>query len=256
VSSLNPVLCDLYGLKIFVENDPSTVFRPLSIAAVVRGNENCASFSCRVWTSICGLTQSSMRICWFRVEALTNRTDTVLTDPQVDLIVQVVLERATAQSKIRAVVLVGSHARGTARPDSDIDIMLLATNPDAFRADTAWVAEIDWHAIGIRLRKWRDEEYGAAWSRRIWLANCRRQVELTFASVSWATADPIDAGTRRVISDGCRILHDPDRLLARLCKAIGREIEYADRVGVDADGYSKTTRTVVSLAEAHVLERK
>ncbi|MBV8362411.1 MAG: nucleotidyltransferase domain-containing protein [Deltaproteobacteria bacterium] len=143
-------------------------------------------------------------------QALTNRTDTAVTDPQVDLIVQVVLAWATAQSKIRAVVLVGSHARGTARPDSDIDIMLLATNPDAFRADTEWVAEIDWHAIGIRPREWRDEEYGAAWSRRIWLANCRGQVELTFASVSWATADPIDAGTRRVISDGCRILHDPD----------------------------------------------
>ena len=56
VSSLNRVLCDLYGLKIFVESDSSTVFRPLSIAAVVRGNENGASFSCRVWTSICGLT--------------------------------------------------------------------------------------------------------------------------------------------------------------------------------------------------------
>jgi hypothetical protein len=139
----------------------------------------------------------------------------------IELILEIVLAWATAQPKIRAVALVGSHARGTARPDSDIDIMLLATNPDAFRADTTWVTEIGWHAMGIRPRKWHDEEYGAAWSRRVWLTNRRVQVELTFASLSWANPDPADEGTRRVISGGCRILHDPDALLARLCKAIG-----------------------------------
>jgi hypothetical protein len=144
-----------------------------------------------------------------------------VTDPQVDQIVQVVLAWATAQWKIRAVALVGSHARGTARPDSDIDFMLLATDPDTFRADNTWVAEIDWHAIGIRPHRWQDEEYGVAWSRRIWIPDCRWSVELTFASLSWANADPPDAGTRQVISDGCRILHDPDALLADLCKAIG-----------------------------------
>jgi len=48
----------------------------------------------------------------------------------------------------------------------------------------------------------------------------------------------------------------PMGLLARLCKAIGREIEHADRrVGVDADGTRKPPALVVSLAEAHVLER-
>jgi hypothetical protein len=174
-----------------------------------------------------------VRICWFQAEALSNRTDASVTDPQVDLIVQVVLAWATAQSKIRAVALVGSHARGTARPDSDIDLMLLATDPDAFRADNTWVAEIDWHAIGIRPHKWQDEDYGAAWSRRVWLTDRCVQVELTFASLSWSGADPPDVGTRRVISDGCRILHDPDGLLACLCRAISREIEHADRRNLD-----------------------
>lgn len=156
-----------------------------------------------------------------------------MTDAQVELIVQVVLAWATAQSKIQAVALVGSHARGTARSDSDIDLMLLATDPDAFRAYNTWVAEIDWHAIGIRPHKWQDEDYGAAWSRQVWLTDRCVQVELTFASLSWSGADPPDVGTRRVISDGCRILHDPDGLLACLCRAISREIEHADRRNLD-----------------------
>jgi hypothetical protein len=147
----------------------------------------------------------------------------------IEPILQVVLAWAIAQPKIRAVALVGSHARGTARADSDIDFVLLATDPDAFRADTTWVAQIDWHAIDTRPQKWHDEEYGAASSRRIWLEPHYEQVELTFVSLSWANVKPIDEGTRRVISAGCRILHDPDALLTDICEAIGREIEDADR---------------------------
>jgi predicted nucleotidyltransferase len=56
----------------------------------------------------------------------------------IDLILRVVLAWATAQPKIRAVALVGSHARGTAGPASDIDLVLLTTPPDSFRADTTW----------------------------------------------------------------------------------------------------------------------
>jgi hypothetical protein len=93
----------------------------------------------------------------------------------IELILQVVLAWAIRQPKIRAVALVGSRARGMARPDSDIDLMLLATDPDAFRADTTWLADIDWHAIAIRPRKWQDEEYGAAWSRRVsWTPKMRQ----------------------------------------------------------------------------------
>jgi hypothetical protein len=114
-----------------------------------------------------------------------------------DLIVQVVLVWAKAQPKIRAVALVGSHARGTARPDSDIDLMLLTTDPHGFRADTAWVEQIDWHAIDTLPHKWQDEDYGVVWSRRIWLEADRGQVELTFAPLSWADVKLLDTGTSR-----------------------------------------------------------
>ena len=144
-----------------------------------------------------------------------------LLGPQVDPIVEVVLAWATTQPIIRAIALVGSLARGTARRESDIDLMLLATDPERFRTDTTWVAQIDWRAIGTYPEKWMDEEYGAAWSRRVWVSDW--PVEFTFASLSWANADPPDTGTRQVVSDGCRILHDPDALLTRLCRAIGQE---------------------------------
>jgi predicted nucleotidyltransferase len=146
----------------------------------------------------------------------------------VDLIVQVVLVWAKAQPKKRAVALVGSHARGTARPDSDIDLMLLTTDPHGFRADTAWVEQIDWHAIDTLPHKWQDEDYGVVWSRRIWLEADRGQVELTFAPLSWADVKLLDTGTRGVVSGGCRILYDPDALLASVCELVNRLIEHAD----------------------------
>jgi hypothetical protein len=132
-----------------------------------------------------------------------------------DLIIQVVLGWVRSQPDIRAVALIGSHARGTACRDSDIDLVLLARNPDAFRADTTWVDQIDWPSIDAHPQTWADEDYGAAWSRRVWLD--RGEVELTLAGLSWADVNPIDAGTRQVIAGGCWILHDPDGLLARLC---------------------------------------
>ena len=144
-------------------------------------------------------------------------------------VARIVTAWAKAQPTMRAVALVGSHARGTAGPASDVDFMLLATDPDTFRADLTWVDQIDWHRIDAHPQKWQDEDYGLAWSRRVWLARASMPVELTFAPLCWANVDPPDGGTRRVISGGCQILYDPDGLLVRLCEAIGPEFEHADR---------------------------
>jgi len=47
------------------------------------------------------------------------------------------------------------------------------------------------------------------------------EVEVGIGPLSWAQIDPVDAGTRRVVTDGCRILHDPDGQLQRLLVACG-----------------------------------
>jgi hypothetical protein len=148
---------------------------------------------------------------------------------RIEHTIRIILAWATAQPKIRAVALVDSHARGAARWDSDIDLVLLVVDPQGFRTDTTWIVQIEWQALDSYPQKWQDEDYGAAWSRRIWPAADSRQVELTFAPLSWANVDPPDTGTRRVISGGCQILYDPDRLLVRLCEAIDPEFEHADR---------------------------
>jgi hypothetical protein len=139
---------------------------------------------------------------------------------QADCVIQIVLAWAKTQPAIRAVALVGSYARGTARADSDIDLVVLATDPAFFRVNSVWLEAIDWHAIGARPLRWQDESYGPLWSRRAWLEHDRGEVEISFAATSWADVKPLDSGTQQVIAGGCRILHDPDGLLTRLCAAV------------------------------------
>ena len=105
-------------------------------------------------------------------------------------IVQIVLEWAKAQPTICAVALVGSHARGTARADSDIDLIVLTTDPQCFRADTAWLRAIDWNVIAARPAEWQDEDYGVLWSRRMWLEPNRDEVEIGFALPSLRASGP------------------------------------------------------------------
>ena len=139
---------------------------------------------------------------------------------QAEHIVQIIADWAKAQPTIQAVALVGSHARGSAGADSDIDLVLIVTDPRAFRDETAWLDTIGWNAMGARPQRWQDEDYGALWSRRLWLETNHGEIEFGFASPSWDDVNPLDPGTRSVIADGCRILHDPRKILSRLCDAV------------------------------------
>ena len=121
--------------------------------------------------------------------------------------------------RLVSLVLFGSQARGDARPDSDIDFVVLAVDPEAFRADSSWIEAIDWSDAGVKVTNWGDEDYGVVWSRRVWLSS-GAEVEISFAPVAWASIVPLDAGTRRVILDGCRILHDPAGSFERLYEAV------------------------------------
>jgi predicted nucleotidyltransferase len=46
---------------------------------------------------------------------------------QAERILQIIVDWAKKQPTIQAVAVVGSHARGTARAESDIDLVLLVT---------------------------------------------------------------------------------------------------------------------------------
>ena len=46
---------------------------------------------------------------------------------------------ASAQEDMQAIALVGSYARGEAREDSDIDLVLLTDNPQKYLEDLRWI---------------------------------------------------------------------------------------------------------------------
>jgi len=131
---------------------------------------------------------------------------------EVEQVVQRASQWAARRPDIRALLLVGSWARGAARPESDVDLVVLTTTPDSYAPEGAWTHEVG--AIKIN----RVQQWGPIAERRL-VRPSGLEVEMGIGPLSWAQVDPVDAGTHRVITDGCRILHDPDGLIQQLIAA-------------------------------------
>ncbi len=129
---------------------------------------------------------------------------------------------ASERSDVLGLAVVGSWARGTARPDSDLDIMLLVKWPAVYRADLDWLSAIDWQQAGFTLDGFKDADYGQAWSRHVQLEPLA-DVELTFAEQTWASLDPIDEGAASVVAKGCRVVFDKTGALQRFVQHLRRE---------------------------------
>ncbi len=114
---------------------------------------------------------------------------------------------ASARADILAVALVGSQARGTAKPDSDVDLVIVARDPQAYLQDTAWAER-----FGAIARQ-QIEDYGLVQSLRVWYQG-GPEVEYGFTDERW-TALPLDAGTQRVMADGLRVLFERAPILSR-----------------------------------------
>ncbi|MEU5253785.1 nucleotidyltransferase domain-containing protein [Streptomyces longwoodensis] len=124
-----------------------------------------------------------------------------------------VVDRVTAwcadREDVVGLLLVGSCARGAARPDSDVDLVLLTTAPSRYLLEDAWVADLRLGEV-IRTRSW-----GPVTERRCRTAS-GLEVEVAVGPPEWASTGPVDPGTRRVVADGARVLHDPAGVLAAL----------------------------------------
>ena len=114
---------------------------------------------------------------------------------------------AASQADLQGLALVGSYARNTPKPTSDVDLVLVVNEPNRYLQDIDWISafgEIERHQI---------ERYGLVTSVRVWYRD-GLEVEFGLAGPEWA-AIPLDEGTRQVIEDGMRVLFERGGILSR-----------------------------------------
>ena len=111
------------------------------------------------------------------------------------------------QDNILGVALVGSKARGEARPDSDIDFVMIVENQSLLLDKNEWLKELG------NLTSVKDENFGLVRSRRV----CYGELEVEFGITTpdWLKTDPIDQGTKQVMTDGYKILDDKKGLFSK-----------------------------------------
>jgi predicted nucleotidyltransferase len=131
--------------------------------------------------------------------------------PVFDLI-DSVTDWAESQPNISGVALVGSHARGEARSDSDIDVVLLCTEPNDLVSDPSWIQNFG------EGETCHTEDWGLVTSLRVHYRD-GIEVEFGLTTLVWAGL-PVDPGTKNVVSHGMRILLDRHGALRRLLEAI------------------------------------
>jgi uncharacterized protein len=138
--------------------------------------------------------------------------------PPVMLLSDALRAWARPRADIVGVALVGSYARGSAGPESDVDFVVLTTAPASYR-NGDWPRQIEWPAGDDVRTEWSDVSYGALWARHLEFASGTR-VEVGFAAPTWAQIAPVDPGTSAVVRAGCIVLWDPLGLLAALRRVV------------------------------------
>lgn len=129
-----------------------------------------------------------------------------LTD-QTQIFLDKVIHWAETNPDIIGLALVGSHARDQVRADSDIDLVLLTARPQDFVDNSKWVSQFG------RVKTFEIESWGKVTSLRV---HYEQGIEVEFGLTlpDWASV-PLDEGTRRVVSDGMKVLVDKQGLLSR-----------------------------------------
>jgi len=120
---------------------------------------------------------------------------------------------AQLRDDVQAVAVVGSHARGTAREDSDIDVIVLTRDPDKYLDDPRWL-----DAFGT-VRSVTREDWGAIRALRTFYDD-GTEIEFGIGTPDWASIAPVDSGTLEVARGGMLVVFERHRLLRILESAI------------------------------------
>ena len=139
----------------------------------------------------------------------TNMNTIASMNEHVDAFLAAVSTFAIAHPNVRALVLVGSYARGTARPDSDIDVIVLVDDPTAFLDQIGWVRVFGDVSHASR------EYWGRLTALRI-RYDSGLEVEFGLTKPEWALVP--DAGTIEVLRDGFQVIFDPSGMLERFVR--------------------------------------
>ena len=126
---------------------------------------------------------------------------------EVNAIVSRARNLADAQVEVRAMVVVGSYAYGQPRMDSDLDIVMAVADRNTWLAEDRWAAQL----LGRPLQLIREEDWGPLRERRFQTAS-GFEVEFGLVTGEWF-ATPVDPGTARVLTDGCRVVGDREGLV-------------------------------------------
>ena len=119
---------------------------------------------------------------------------------QLKVFLKVFLQWVESQRLVEGAILVGSHARGETRQDSDIDLVLLCTEYKSYLEDVSWINDFD-KPVSVRLK-----DYGKLTSVRVFYEE-GPQVEFGFTQLDWLVL-PLDAGTVGVLRNGFQIVYD------------------------------------------------
>jgi hypothetical protein len=98
--------------------------------------------------------------------------------------------------------LVGSWARDAARPDSDVDLVVLTDDPDSYVTREDWTVELGGTRI-VRTQAW-----GPPTERRLLLED-GSELEVGVVLPTWAATGPVDPGTAAPIATGTSARQTP-----------------------------------------------
>src|SRR3974390_791536 len=98
----------------------------------------------------------------------------------VETFLRAVSEWASEQPGILAAGVVGSQAGGTARADSDVDLILVVSDPGLSFVNADWINRFG------SVRAFQDEDWGRLRSMRVYYLT-GLEVEFGFVSVEWTS---------------------------------------------------------------------
>lgn len=133
--------------------------------------------------------------------------------PEVRKLLHDLAAWCSQRADVRALALVGSRARDDATCDSDVDVVLLTTDPGRYLATDDWALALG--AKVVATRRW-----GVLTERRL-LLETGMEVDFGVVDLSWAAIAPLEEGTAKVARDGLIPVYDPDSVLERLKHAAG-----------------------------------